>query len=69
MSHNSENGFFAMIERLWRAFMAIFWVAVMVLLPIVAVRGLYVAYRRKRAEAGREKWKPTFRKIEKRRHE
>ncbi|CAM2165154.1 DUF4234 domain-containing protein [Burkholderia latens] len=49
MSQNSENGFFAMIERLWRGFMAIFWVAVMVLLPIVAVRGLYVGYRRKRA--------------------
>lgn len=49
MSHDSENGFFAMIDRLWRAFVAMYWVAVMVLLPIVAVRGLYVAYRRKRA--------------------
>ncbi|MCV9916855.1 hypothetical protein [Burkholderia pseudomallei] len=49
MSQTSENGLLAMIERLWRGFMAIFWVAVMVLLPIVAVRGLYVGYRRKRA--------------------
>ncbi|CAJ3407874.1 Uncharacterised protein [Burkholderia pseudomallei] len=49
MSHDSENGFFAMIDRLWRAFVAMYWVAVVMLLPIVAVRGLYVAYRRKRA--------------------
>ncbi|HDR8857268.1 TPA: hypothetical protein QDA83_005719 [Burkholderia multivorans] len=49
MSQNAENGFFAMIERLWRAVVALYWVAVMVLLPLVAVRGLFVAYRRKRA--------------------
>ncbi|CAJ8765680.1 Uncharacterised protein [Burkholderia pseudomallei] len=48
MSQNAENGFFAMIERLWRAVVALYWVAVMVLLPLVAVRGLFVAYRRKR---------------------
>ncbi|MFL9892395.1 MULTISPECIES: hypothetical protein [Paraburkholderia] len=48
MSHNSENGLLAMIERLWRAFMAVFWVAVMVLLPILGIRGLYVACRRRR---------------------
>ncbi|WP_025601323.1 hypothetical protein [Burkholderia sp. WSM2230] len=47
MSHNSESGLLAMIERLWRAFMAVFWVAVMVLLPILGIRGLYVAVRRK----------------------
>lgn len=54
MSQTSENGLLAMIERLWRAFMAIFWVAVMVLLPIVAVRGLYVGYRRKHAATDKQ---------------
>jgi len=49
MSNNSESGFVAMIERLWRAFMAAYWLAVFVLLPIVAVGGLYVACRRRRA--------------------
>lgn len=32
MSQNAENGFFAMIERLWRAVVALYWVAVIVLL-------------------------------------
>lgn len=57
MSHNSEDGLIAMIERLWRAFMAVFWIAVMVLVPIMGMRGLYVACRKRRAAKEKhERW-------------
>ena len=48
MSRNSGDGFFAMIERLYRTFVALYWIAILVLLPILAVQGLLTASRRKR---------------------
>ncbi|MFM0420027.1 hypothetical protein [Paraburkholderia aromaticivorans] len=47
MSQNSESGFFAMVERLYRTFVALYWIAIIVLLPIMAIHGLYKACLRK----------------------
>lgn len=49
MSNNSDSGFFAMIDRLWRAFTAMYWVFMFFFVPIYIARHVGRAYSRKRA--------------------
>lgn len=54
MSQNSQEGLFAMIARLWRAFVVLYWVSLFFFFPIFALRKIAESSKRRRASRKKE---------------
>ncbi|KVN61702.1 hypothetical protein WT14_16775 [Burkholderia stagnalis] len=58
MAKHDENGLFAMIDRLFRALMAMVWIATAILVPLIASVRIAEAIRRRRAS--RDKYERAY---------